>query len=187
MIVDEPLDYCRVKKISEKGYGFLTSLYYSENVFFHFNGIKDPVVKDKLEKMKRGELYFYFTSISKNSKRRVYKLWLDISEVEKELIPDFVKKIIEEFIFGRTNPFEVAYVIKQLRENSKMDFDSFEKILHSDKLLKTPSILLAMLTEKELKNKNTIEELVEQLESQQINSDEWIKLIIGELDYHNHQ
>jgi len=103
------------------------------------------------------------------------------------LIPDFVKKIIEEFIFGRTNPFEVAYVIKQLRENSKMDFDSFEKILHSDKLLKTPSILLAMLTEKELKNKNTIEELVEQLESQQINSDEWIKLIIGELDYHNHQ
>ncbi|RJP59086.1 MAG: hypothetical protein C4543_07255, partial [Ignavibacteriales bacterium] len=87
MIVDEPLDYCRVKKISEKGYGFLTSLYYSENVFFHFNGIKDPVVKDKLEKMKRGEIYFYFTSTAKNNKRRVYKLWLDISEVEKELIP----------------------------------------------------------------------------------------------------
>ncbi|MDZ7767029.1 MAG: hypothetical protein U5K00_21870 [Melioribacteraceae bacterium] len=36
----ELLDYCRVKKIFDKGFGFLSSLYHKENVFFHFSGIR---------------------------------------------------------------------------------------------------------------------------------------------------
>ncbi len=173
----ELLDYCRVKKISEKGYGFLTSLYFAQNVFFHFNGIKDPVVKEKLEKMKRGEVYFFFTSTMRKDKRRVNKLWLDIAEAESELLPDFVNKITEEFINGRTNPFEVSYVIKQLRENELLGTDNFNKILISEKLLKTPSILLAMLTENELKVRAKFEELVSQLEANTITKDEWAKKI----------
>lgn len=173
----ELLDYCRVKKISGKGYGFLTSLYYDQNVFFHFNGIKEPKVKEKLEKMKRGAVYFYYTSKSHEERRRINKLWLDISEVDKELLPDFVKRIIEEFISGKTNPFEVAYVIKQLRENDFISHEDFQKILTSEKMLRTPSILLAMLTENELKKKSEFEILISQLESNEIGNEKWIESI----------
>ena len=177
----ELLDYCRVKKISEKGYGFLTSLHYDQNVFFHFNGIKDPKVKEKLEKMKRGAVYFYYTSKPHEKRRRIHKLWLDISEVESALLPDFVNKITEEFINGTTNPFEVAYVIKQLRENGFFGEDKFNKILSSEKLLRTPSILFAMLTENELKYKEKFEEIIEQLELKEISEDEWVKKIPAQL------
>lgn len=178
----ELLDYCRVKKISEKGYGFLTSIHYHQNVFFHFNGIKDPDVKEKLEKQKRGALYFFYTSKPHKERRRIHKLWLDISDVEPDLIPVFVENITKEFILGKTNPFEVAYVIKQLRENDFLGNDNLSKIISSPKMLKTPSILLAMLKESESKNKDKIEELISELEADKLNRNEWIKKIPELLD-----
>lgn len=178
----ELLDYCRVKKISEKGYGFLTSIHYDQNVFFHFNGIKDPDVKEKLEKQKRGSLYFYYTSKPHKERRRINKLWLDISEVEKGLIPEFVENITKEFIFGKSNAFEVAYVIKQLRENDFYNLNRFQQILSSERLKKNPSVLLAMLTEKELLNKDEIENLIEDFSSLTITKQKWFEMITPFLD-----
>ena len=59
----ELLDFCRVKKIFEKGFGFLSSINYPQDVFFHFSKIKDEKVREELEKLKRGEcLYFLYLS-----------------------------------------------------------------------------------------------------------------------------
>ena len=108
----ELLDFCRIKKIFDKGFGFLTSLYYQENVFFHFSIIKDEAAKEKLEKLQRGEIYVYFTSRLKDGKRKVSRLWLDITKVDKSLLPKFKFRIIEELNSGRTNLFELAHVDK---------------------------------------------------------------------------
>lgn len=178
MRIDEPLDYCRVKKISDKGYGFLTSLHYDQNVFFHFNGIKDPNVKEKLEKMKRGDIHFYFTSYLMNGKRRLQKLWLDLSEVDRELIPDFAERITGEFISGETNPFETAYVIKQLRKYNFLNKKNFQNILTSEKMKRTPQLLKAMLLE-ELDEVEQIDNLIEKYESQKISKEEWTENILS--------
>ncbi|MDZ7765831.1 MAG: hypothetical protein U5K00_15660 [Melioribacteraceae bacterium] len=126
---------------------FFRVLYHKENVFFHFSGIKDQTVKEKLENLERGDLYFFYTSYKKDDKRRVKKLWLSLSDVDEDLLPDFENKITEEFISGETNPFEVAYVIKLLRENNSFNNQNLRKILSSSKLIKTPSLLKGMLTE----------------------------------------
>lgn len=177
---NEPLDYCRVKKIFDKGFGFLKSLHYQEPVFFHFNNVKDPAAKEKLEKMKRGEVYFYFTSILFKGRRRVYKIWLDISDVDRNLIPDFANRVTEEFISGDNNPFEVAYVLKQLRENNFLNKDNFERILYSGKMIKTPSLLKSMIREDESEKLEIISPLIEELESKKIDSAAWIEKVKNE-------
>lgn len=174
----EPLDYCRVKKISEKGFGFLTSLYYKESVFFHFNYVKNLEAKAKLEKLKRGEVYFYYTSKLRDGKRKVDKLWLNISDADQDLIPQFITRIIQELNFGRTNPFEVAHVIKELRSIKSITLQDFEKIIGTSKLLKIPSILKALLLEDESNKLDEIIELIEQYENQLINSDQWKSRVV---------
>lgn len=173
----ELLDYCRVKKISEKGYGFLTSLYYPESVFFHFQRVKDPAIKEKLEKQKRGEVYFFFTSGLKDGKRRVLKLWLDIKHADQNLIPDFIVRISEELNDGKINIFEIAHVIKHLRENNYLQKSELQKIISSAKMLKTPSLIKAILIDEELKNLEIIELLVSKLESKKITNEEWINSV----------
>ena len=171
------LDYCRVKKIFDKGFGFLTSLYYKEPVFFHFQRVKDPAVKEKLEKLKRGEVYLFFTSGTKNGKRRVLKLWLDIKDADKNLLPDFVVRIKQELNGGKINIFEIAYVIKQLRMNNFLEMNDLREIISSEKMLKTPSLIKAILLDDELNNLETINILVEKLESKNITNKEWISSI----------
>ncbi len=174
------LDYCRVKKIFDKGFGFLKSLYHDENVFFHFSRIKDEEVKRKLEKLERGEVYLFYTSYLRGNKRRADKIWLELSDVDKNLIPSFADKITDEFIYGKTNPFEVAHVIKLLRENKYFSLEKFRKILSSAKLQKTPSILKGMLTENE--QSNEIDNLISQLEIDSIAKDKWVEEIINEIN-----
>ena len=108
------LDYCRVKKIFEKGFGFLSSLYYPENVFFHFSKIRNEETREKLENLKRGDVYLFYTSELKNRKRRVVKIWLDLKQVPPRLLPKFITRIIAEFYEGRLNIFELAHVVKEL-------------------------------------------------------------------------
>lgn len=178
---NEKLDYCRVKKIFDKGFGFLTSLYFDDNVFFHFSRIKDKDIKEKLEHLERGEVYLFYTSYLRGNKRRADKIWLDISDVDKKLIPDFIDKITDEFIFGNTNPFEVAHIIKLLRDNKYMSLEIFRKILSSEKLVKTPSILRGMLTKNERSSK--IDDLISQLESDSISKDKWIEEVMNEIKF----
>lgn len=179
----EPLDYCRVKKIFDKGFGFLTSLHYNEPVFFHFNKVKDPVIKEKLEKLKRGEVYFFFTSVFHNGKRKVYKLWLDIKDVDKNLLPDFVERIIRELNVGETNVFETAYVIKQLRENDFITVEKFREILIAKKMLKTPSVLKAVLRNDENIFSDNLNILIEKLETKQISENEWADSVIHQINF----
>jgi len=56
------LDFCRIKKIFDKGFGFLSSLYHQENVFFHFSKIKDKEKRQSLFDLKRGIISVFFTS-----------------------------------------------------------------------------------------------------------------------------
>ena len=181
MEVKELLDYCRVKKISEKGYGFLTSLHYPEPVFFHFQRIKDPETKEKLEKLKRGEVYLYFTSGSKDGKRRVLKLWLDIKLADQNLIPDFIDRIISELNSGRTNIFELAYVVKQLRENNYLTGNKLREIISSEKILKTPSAVKAILTEGSF-DAEKLSFLIEQSESKKITNEFWTDSVLDILN-----
>ena len=180
----ELLDYCRVKKIFDKGYGFLTSLYYPEPVFFHFQRIKDPDIKDKLEKLKRGEVYLYFTSGIKNEKRRVLKLWLDIKHADQNLIPGFIKRIILELKDGKTNIFELAYIVKQLRKNNYLTRDDLREIISSQKILKTPSAVKVIL-EDELIDAEKLNQLVEQSESNKITNEKWIDLVWDILNHNS--
>ena len=175
---NELLDYCRVKKIFDKGFGFLSSLYFTEPVFFHFNKVKDPDIKEKLEKLKRGEVYFFYTSIMHNGKRKVLKLWLDVKDIEITLIPDFIKRIIEEINIGQTNIFELAYVIKQLRKNNFISDKMFEEILNSKKILKTPSAIKSILNDNELSLNNNLDDLIDKLESKKITETEWVDLMM---------
>lgn len=179
---NEQLDFCRVKKIFDKGFGFLTSLYYDEPVFFHFNKVKDPLIKEKLEKLKRGEVYFYFTSVFHNEKRKVNKLWLDIKDVDKDLIEDFIKRIIAELNDGKINVFEIAHVIKQLRENDFIDSEKFREILLSKKMLKTPSVLKSVLKNDEGRFSDNLNILIEKLETKQISENDWVDSIIHQIN-----
>lgn len=182
MCENEPLDFCRVKKIFDKGFGFLTSLYYAEPVFFHFNKVKDPDIKKKLEKLKRGEVYFFFTSVIHNGKRKVYQLWLDVKDIDKKLIPNFVERIIYEMNDGKINVFETAYVIKQLRENNFIDKEIFREILLSKKILKTPSVLKAVLKINEEKFSDNLNILIEKLETKKISENEWADSVIHQIN-----
>lgn len=182
MDAKELLDFCRVKKIFDKGFGFLTSLYYKEPVFFHFNKVKDPDIKEKLEKLKRGEVYFFFTSLLHNGKRKVYKLWLDVKDIDKNLIPEFIERIILEMNDGKINVFEIAYVIKQLRENDFVNKEKFLEILLSKKMLKTPSVLKAVLKTDEEKFSDNLNILIEKLESKQISENEWADSVIHQIN-----
>jgi cold shock CspA family protein len=159
---DELLDFCRVKKIFDKGFGFLTSIYFEENVFFHFSKVRDQAIKETLQNMKRGVIYVFYTSQLSEGKRKVKRLWTDIKKVDTRLIPIFVDKIIDEFQNGRTNVFETAHVIKLLREANYLDNSTFKKILELPKITKTPSVISSMLTEEEIKKIKKSENLVEE-------------------------
>jgi cold shock CspA family protein len=147
----EYLDYCRVKKIFEKGFGFLSSIYFEENVFFHFSKIKDRDTKEKLEKLKRGAVYLFYTSKNEQGKRKVDKIWLDINDVDPKLIPSFTIRIIEELNGSKINIFELAHVVYLLREAGSINRSQFEKVLCSVTLKRIPSSIIKMLSQSEVK------------------------------------
>ena len=166
---NEYLDYCRVKKIFEKGFGFLTSLYFPENVFFHFSKIKDPVVKEKLEKLKRGEVYLFYTSKSVKGKRRVDKIWLDVKDIDPKLIPPFIRRIIEEFNDSKINIFELAHVVQLLRLNGKITKNQFEKILNSERVKRIPKSIISMLSKEEIEMFDDLQKLIDDVTDGKIN------------------
>jgi len=145
----EVLDFCRVKKIFDRGFGFLTSLYHEENIFFHFSKIKDLEKRELLNNMKRGVVIVYYTSKLNNGKRKVDKIWLDISNVPQNMLPEFINRLIFELNDGKTNPFEVIAVLNQLRGINKLTKQNYIDIVSSKRILKNPSILLKLISEKE--------------------------------------
>ncbi len=152
----EVLDFCRVKKIFEKGFGFLTSLYHFENVFFHFSKIRDPKKREALSTLKRGVVSVFYTSKLQDGKRKVDKIWLDVAEVPQNLISDFIDRLLLELKDGRTNPFEIIDALNQLRTIEKLTDQNYSDIITSEKIKKNPSILLKLISENET---NSLEKL----------------------------
>lgn len=178
----QPLDFCRVKKIHENGFGFLQSLYYEQDVFIHFSKIKDPDVKASLENVERGKVYLYFTSDEKDGKRKVRNVWLSLKNIPDKFLPDFVERIRKEFYDGKINPYELAHVINELILYKKVDAIFLEKILASPKVQRIPGLIKAFVTETN-NNKAEIDDIINNIDSNnklnKSNRNKIIALLLG--------
>ena len=174
----EVLDFCRVKKIFEKGFGFLTSLYHFESVFFHFSKIKDPEKKEALLTLKRGVVSVFYTSKLLDGKRKVDKIWLNISEVPQNLIPDFIDRLILELKDGRTNPFEIIDALNQLRSIDKLTRQNYSNIITSEKIRKNPSILLKLISENEKESLEKLTSLLQELKEKSLSEIEEKEILL---------
>ena len=164
----EILDFCRVKKIFEKGFGFLTSLYYPENVFFHFSKIDDDEKRKALSALKRGVVTLFYTSKLSNGKRKVDEVWLNIEDVPEKLLSDFINRLILELNDGETNPFEIIEVLSQLRRIKNLTKQNYKDIFSSKRILKNPSILLKMFSEDEKEVLDKLTDFIEELKNKNL-------------------
>jgi hypothetical protein len=152
--MNEPLDFCRVKKIDEKGFGFLKSLYYSIDIFFHFSQIKKEEFLEKLNDMKRGEFFLYYTSkITKEGKRKVSQIWYSLDAVPVELYDGFIDRIIKEFNEGSSNVYDLLFVFGEMKKMNLLTMGNLLTVLSSSKILRLPTVILPYL------DSNEIEEL----------------------------
>jgi hypothetical protein len=155
--VSEPLDYCRVKKIDEKGFGFLKSLYYHGDIFFHFSQITKQEFLDKLNALKRGDFFLYFTSFQrKDGKRKVDNLWYSLADVPPEFLPAFANRIVLEFNGGITNLFDLLSAFRELRNLGAISAEQMTTILSSKKILSLPPTILPFLSPDEISEFKTI-------------------------------
>ena len=174
----EPLDFCRVKKIFDKGFGFLSSINYPQDVFFHFSKIKDIKVREELEKLKRGVFYIYYTSTAKDNKRKVSRIWFSLDKVPAYLIPDFKLRIIDELNNGKTNVFELAYIIKELKSFNYLKQSDFELVLKSNKIQSNPSVIIQMLNDDELEKFDDVQKYFSDIRDQNIEKKVWINEVL---------
>ncbi len=166
----EVLDFCRVKKIFEKGFGFLTSLYHHENVFFHFSKIQDETKRDTLSTLKRGVVSVFYTSKLLNGKRKVDKLWLDVAEVPPKLIDGFIDRLLLELNGGRTNPFEIIDALNQLRSIGKLSEQNYSDIITSEKIQKNPTVLLKLISDNEKEVLSKLTPFLEDINDKKLSS-----------------
>lgn len=150
-ISNEPLDFCRVKKIDEKGFGFLKSLHYPVDIFFHFTQIKKEDFLEKLNDMKRGEFFLYFISKQQqDGRRKAARIWYSLNSVPEEFIDGFIQTLIREFNEGNTNVFDLLHAFDELRKINKLSDGQIQSVLTSGKILNLPTTILPYLTEEEV-------------------------------------
>ncbi len=150
-MIKEPLDFCRVKKIDEKGFGFLKSLYYESEIFFHFSQIKKEDVREKLEEMKRGDFFLFFTSkIQPNGKRKVNNIWYLMSDIPDSYFNQFRDKIIEAFGSGKTNLYDLLYVFSELKKLNLISLKDITSVLVSKRIMNLPTTILPLLNNDEI-------------------------------------
>lgn len=148
----ELLDFCRVKKITDKGFGFVRSIHYEGDIFFHYTQIKKQIFLDKLNKLKRGDFLIYFTSkLLPNNKRKVEHIWYEMDEIPKEFLPDFIRKIISEFEEGKTNVYDLLFVFDQLKKYNLLTAENLYIILNSKRILNLPTTIIPYLSNEEKK------------------------------------
>lgn len=146
----EALDFCRVKKFNEKGYGFLKGIYYPEDIFFHLSKIKNEVFKEKFENLVRGSFFLYFISFEAKGKRKVKTFWYNLADVPVEYVPFMIDRIIYHLNGGRINLFDLIFVINELRENNLLPDNKMTEILSSERILAKPTVILEYLNQKEI-------------------------------------
>ncbi|MCK6614757.1 MAG: cold shock domain-containing protein [Ignavibacteriaceae bacterium] len=148
--MSEPLDFCRVKKIDEKGFGFLKSLNYPGDIFFHFSQIRKEDFREKLNHMKRGDFIIYFISkLQPNGKRKADKIWYLLSDVPAELIPGFAERIIGEFSMGTINLYDLLYAFDELKKGSHLSREQIDAVLSSQKVKNLPTTILPYISREE--------------------------------------
>jgi len=177
----ELLDFCRVKKIFDKGFGFLSSIIYPQDVFFHFSKIKDEKVREELQKLKRGVVYIFYTSQAEKNKRKVSRMWLNLKNVPDYFIPEFKSKIIDELNIGKTNVFELVYIIKELRSIGHIQRKDFELVLNSKKIISNPPVIEQMLNDEDLNQFEDISKFLINIRDQKIKTDIWSSEIINKI------
>ncbi|MCW8849513.1 MAG: cold shock domain-containing protein [Melioribacteraceae bacterium] len=177
----ELLDFCRVKKIFDKGFGFLSSINHPQDVFFHFSKIKDEKVREELQKLKRGVVYIFYTSQAEKGKRKVSRMWLNLKNVPDYLIAEFKYKIIDELNDGKTNVFELAHIIKELKSIGHIQRKDFNLVLNTKKILSNPSVIEKMLNEEDLNKFEDINEYLINIRDQNIKNDIWSSEIINKI------
>ncbi len=147
----EILDFCRVKKFNEKGYGFLKSLIYPGDIFFHFSQIKSEEIKEKLDKMKHGDFFLFFISKTTNEgKRKVVKLWYNLLDVPEIYLPDFLDLIISKFEDDKINVFDLLFVFGEYRKKYELTGQQLIKIFNSKKIKHNPTTILKYLKSEEI-------------------------------------
>ena len=177
----ELLDFCRVKKVFDKGFGFLSSINYPQDVFFHFSKIKDEKVREELEKLKRGTIYIFYTSNVENNKRKVSRMWLNLKDIPKCLMPEFIGKIIDELNDGKTNVFELAHIVKEIRNIGDIRLKEFELVLKSKKIQSNPSVIKQILNDEELNSFEDIDKYFNTVRDLKINGSIWSKEILNKI------
>ena len=147
----EPLDFCRVKKFDEKGYGFLKSLYYPNEIFFHFSWIKKELFQEKLQAMKHGDFFLYFVSqLQENGKRKTQKIWYSMEEVPAELIPEFSARLIYDLNEGKTNTFDILHGFSELKRCGYLTPELLTAFLSARKIVSMPTTILPFLDKEEI-------------------------------------
>lgn len=150
-MISEPVDFCRVKKIDEKGYGFLRSQHYRNDVFFHFSQIKKEELLAKLTKLKRGDFFLFFTSKEKpDGRRKVDDIWYEVREIPVARIPGLVEALVKEFEEGSTNLYDLLFVFGELKQLNYLFPDAVERILGSAKIMNLPTTILPYISGEEL-------------------------------------
>ncbi|MFA6597523.1 MAG: DUF705 domain-containing protein [Ignavibacteriaceae bacterium] len=145
------MDFCRVKKIDEKGYGFLKSLHYPADIFFHFSQIKKEEFREKLNDMKRGEFFLFFISKpQKDGRRKVAEIYYSIDAVPVEYLQPFAERVLVEFDSGRTNIFDLLFVFSEFRRINFLTEELLLKILASKRITALPTTILPYLTQNEI-------------------------------------
>lgn len=150
MATDELLDFCRVKKFNEKGYGFLKSLIYKGDIFFHFSQIKSEKIKEKLDKMKRGDFFLYFISKqNEEGKRKVVKVWYALKDVPEVYSSKFIDTIIEKFNDDSINVFDLLYAFNEIKLKHNINKNQLISIFNSKKIKHNPTTILKYLNKNE--------------------------------------
>jgi cold shock CspA family protein len=159
---EEQLDFCRVKKIDEKGFGFLKSLYHSKDIFFHFSQIKKEEFAAKLKYLKRGDFFLFFTSKEMpDGRRKVKHIWYSIEEIPKELLHNFVNRLLNEFETGSFNLFDLLFAFGEIKKLNLISDETLRKVMQSKKILNLPTTLLPHLSKDEIQEFKKILKLEE--------------------------
>ncbi len=146
----EPVDFCRVKKIDEKGFGFLRSQHYTNDVFFHFSQIKREELLAKLAKLKRGDFFLFFTSKARpDGKRKVDEIWYEAGEIPLAKIPGLIDALVKEFETGNTNLYDLLFVFSELKKKDYISVEATARILASQKIMNLPTTIVQYLTDEE--------------------------------------
>ncbi len=150
MVTDELLDFCRVKKFNDKGYGFLKSLIYSGDIFFHFSQIKSEEIKEKLDKMKRGDFFLYFISKqNEEGKRKVVKIWYALKDVPEVYSSKFIDTLIIKFNDDKINVYDLLYAFNEIKQKYEISNHQYISIFESKKIKHNPTTILKYLNQTE--------------------------------------